>query len=547
MPTNRTSNIHKFDRWLASAEVYESNWRKDNEFNFSYYDNDQWTDAEEDILESRGQQPTTLNVVRPTIDMVLALEQSKRSDMQVVGREESDEVIARLLTELLTQVYDENDIDYYLSRVFREGIIGGRAWAHTYPAKDASGQVCVRVDWVPWEEVFVDPFHRRPDGSDARWQIRRVWMDRDYVKKKWPGKSAEVDSAFNEDYEGIEYEGQVSAMDRGLSYYDKKTDRVAVHYCWYRDANRVLKHVVFAEEVFFVGGPEGKNPDPYGIDTYPFTPFYSFRTRKGHPRGLVRLLRSVQDQINKLNSKYLWNMSANRLMYETGAVMDPDSLREEFNRPDGVVELVEGGMGRVRTEENLRESSYLAQHLQFLLAMVQRISGVNDSMLGYGGMNERSAMQQENRILQGAAMQTQILENLHFTKKQVSRSVLRLIGKYYTERKVIRIVQPNGEWKHYAMNNPTGETGEDGKPILENEIGDILKYDVIMKSVPPFSTTRERSAQIISEVAKAGVLPAELVGKVLIQLLDIPHKEELVFQLEQAMQAAQAAEQSQET
>jgi len=537
MSANRTVQLHKFDRWLRASEVYEEPWRKDNEENFSYYDNDQWTEEETDVLDERGQSPTTLNVVRPTVDMVLALEQSKRTDLQIIGREESDEAMARLLTELVKQIHDTSDIDYYLSRVFREGIIGGRSWVHTYPRKE-NGQVCIKVDWVPWEEVFIDPFHRRPDGSDARWQTRRVWMDRDYVKKKWPGKADAVDSAFLDDYEGIEYEAKVSTTDRGIGYYDKKNDRIAVHFCWYRDADKKLKHVVFADEVFFVGSPEGENPDPYGIDTFPFTPFTCFRTRKGRPRGMVRLLRSVQDQINKLNSKYLWNMSSNRIMYETGAVTDPDDLREEWNRPDGAVALADGGMGRIRTEENLRESSYLSNHLQFLLAMVQRISGVNDSMLGYGGQNERSAMQQENRILQGAAMQTQILENLHFTKKQVTRSILRLIGKYYTDRHVIRIVRPNGEWQHYAINNPTGETDEGGKPILENKIDDILKYDVVFKSVPPFNTTRERSAQIISEVAKTGMLPPQLIGKALFELLDIPHKEELIFQLEQAQQAA---------
>jgi len=188
--------------------------------------------------------------------------------------------------------------------------------------------------------------------------------------------------------------------------------------------------------------------------------------------------------------------------------------------------------------------------MNFILAMAQRTSGINDSMLGIGGTNERSATQQANRILQGSQMQTQMLENLFFTKKALTRVILRLIGETYTERKIVRISQPNGNYSMFALNDPVTDpaTGapvvnDDGSPVMANTIEDILRYDVVLKEVPAFNTVRQHTAQIFSEVAKAGVFPPQIVAKALIELSDLPNKQQYMSELEQYFEAqAQAAQ-----
>ena len=97
---NRILN-HKFHRWLVNTENFERDWRKRNQRNFDFYDGDQWTADEKETLINRGQQPTVLNLIRPTIDMVLSLEVEKRSDLQVVGRNPDDVEIGDILTALL--------------------------------------------------------------------------------------------------------------------------------------------------------------------------------------------------------------------------------------------------------------------------------------------------------------------------------------------------------------------------------------------------------------------------------------------------------------
>jgi hypothetical protein len=409
--------------------------------------------------------------------------------------------------------------------------------------------VNIHVDYIPWEEVYIDPYHRRPDGSDARYIIRQVWMDRDEVKERWPGKSDEVNTGFTDTYEGQEKKAQMTAgSDRlGLTCYDKSSNRILLNECFYRESDDSLHYCLWSENVFFIGGERSANEWPYPpeVDCYPLVPIYCFKDSKGRPKGLVEYIRDMQDMLNKENSKFIWTISTNRVIAEEGAIKDPDSFRDEWNRPDGVVLLEDGGLVRVKSEDHVRESQHLLNHMNFLLMMIQRTSGVNDSLYGVGGTNERSAMQQVNRINQGNAMQTAIFENLYFSTKQACRCILKFIGAYYTDARVVRITKPNGQIDYMKVNQEVAPQEAGGEPVKINNINDILKYDVIMKPVQAYNSTREYALQVFSEVGKAGVFPPEILAEIMLSYSDMPNKQDILYRIQKfydAQRAAQAAQ-----
>lgn len=556
---------HMFDRWLKAAQRYEADWRKANQQAFEYYDGEQWTEDEKAEIESRGQQPTVINTIQPTVDMVRSLEVERRIDIQVSGREGSDDKKATLLTALLKHVFDTSNFEYYHSESFREAVIGGRGWIELAIKADELGKDVIAINYIPWEDIYIDPHSRKPDASDARYIIKIKWVDRDIVKTLFPESVNLIDSRFNDDYKGQEYEAQKDANDRGFeNYYDVKTQRVKICECYYTMPEQaeinvldeltgeskkktvtrnIVHYVIFTDEVILKGSAEdhSKNENPNGVNLYTLIPIYCSRDRNGRPRGIVKNLIDIQDQINKLNSKFLYTIAANRVLMEKGAVSDSEEAKEEFQKPDGLVLLNEGGLQKVKLDDKFRDLSYMSNHLNFLLTTEQRISGVNDSMLGLGGTNERSGIMQSTRISQGAAMQTSIMENLYFSKQRIAYVALRLIGKYYTDYRVMRITAPNGTTETYEFNKP--EKDQDGNPIqIFNKIEDTLNYDVILKKVPPFNTMRERQLLIFSEVLKSGVIPAEVAAKIMLTLSDAPGKEDLIMQVENFYKEQKAAQ-----
>ena len=185
---------------------------------------------------------------------------------------------------------------------------------------------------------------------------------------------------------------------------------------------QAVHFVIFADDIILQGSAEDDkaNENPLKVDLYPLVPVYCMKDRKGRPKGIVTDLIDIQDQINKLNSKFLWTVASNRVIMEEGACRDPEVFREEMQKPDGLGILNDGGLAKIRTDDKYRDLSYMSNHLNFLLSTEQRISGVNDSMLGLGGTNERSGTMQNTRISQGAAMQTTILEILYFSKQRIA-------------------------------------------------------------------------------------------------------------------------------
>ena len=561
-----SSPTHKFDRMLRSAQRFEEVWRRSNQQNFEYYDGEQWTENEKAEIESRGQQPTVINTIRPTIDMVCAQEVERRADIQVCGREESDDNMAQLLTALLKHVFDECNFEYYHSQCFKEASIGGRSWLEATVKTDERGKGMISVQPVPWENVYLDPYSRKPDASDARFIIKIKWVDRDVLKVLYKDKAEKIDSVFDDDYKGQEYEAQNHASERMDDwYYDPKTKRVKVCECWYtkpvkepvsiknevtgKEEKKVIfknkvHYVIFSDEIILTGSADDDNlnVNPLKVDIFPLVPIYCMRDRFGRPKGIVRDLVDIQDQINKLNSKFLWTVAANRVIMEEGAARDEDEVREEMQKPDGLVILNDGGLSRMRIDDKYRDLSYMSNHLNFLLQTEQRISGVNDSMLGLGGTNERSGIMQNTRINQGAAMQTTILENMYFSKQRIALVLLRLIGHFYTDYRVVRITQPNGLTDNYEFNIPERDDAGNPTGTILNKIDDTLYYDVVLKKVPPFNSMRDRMLTIFSEILKSNVIPAPIAGKMMIMLSDMPNKEDLILELENFYQAqAQAA------
>ena len=558
---------HKFARWLASAQKFEEKWRKKNQDCFAYFDGEQWTEGEKGEINERGQQATVINTIRPTIDMVCAQEVERRCDIQVVGREESDCSTADLMTALLKHVFDNCNFEYYHSRGFQEAAIGGRSWIEASVFTDEQGKDQIKVEHIPWENVYLDPYSRKPDASDARFIIKVKWVDRDVLKKLFPAKVEEIDSVFDDDYHGQEYAAQIDASDRASEdfYYDRANQRVRVCECYYTvpvEKSIVIKNertgqdetksifkqemhfVIFSDDVILSGSAtdDSLNKNPLGIDIFPLVPIYCMRDRNGRPKGIVSDLMDIQDQINKLNSKFLWTVAANRVIVEEGAVRDEEAFREEMQKPDGLAIVNDGGLSRIRVDDKYRDLSYMSNHLQFLLATEQRISGVNDSMLGLGGVNERSGTMQNTRISQGAAMQTTILENMYFSKQRIALVILRMIGKFYTDYRVVRITQPNGLVDNYEFNQL--EVDEQGTPTgrIINDIAGAINYDVILKKVPPFNAMRDRQLTIFAEVLKSNVIPAPIAGKMMLLLSDMPQKSDLILELENFYAAQQQAQ-----
>jgi hypothetical protein len=82
----------------------------------------------------------------------------------------------------------------------------------------------------------------------------------------------------------------------------------------------------------------GLGPSPYRHNRFSLTPIWCYRrSRDRLPYGAIRRVRDIQQDINKRASKALFMLNSNQILAEEGATEDWESLRDEADRPDGVV------------------------------------------------------------------------------------------------------------------------------------------------------------------------------------------------------------------
>src|SRR5690606_25854248 len=105
----------------------------------------------------------------------------------------------------------------------------------------------------------------------------------------------------------------------------------------------------FAE--FTKGGILKAGPSPYVNDKGESDCELLFQSayvdRDNNRYGLVREFISLQDAINKRNSKALHQLNTSQIVFAKGAVPDIERARREAARPDGAIEIipvVDGGL-----------------------------------------------------------------------------------------------------------------------------------------------------------------------------------------------------------
>lgn len=204
------------------------------------YAGEQWEKADK---SARGQRPTlTFNMLLSIIAAVEGQERNNRQEMKFYGRGGEDDARAERWTKLLDWVVDGNEGDFELSSQFKEMLISGEGWIVPVVDYLDDPEGTMRLECVPNDEIFDDPFSTHPVGTDARFRIRCKMMTEDEGEALWPGqfqKSIKACAIANE--LGMETDGRgypdiylaPQADGKGVKKYDSKDKTWAVLQAWW--------------------------------------------------------------------------------------------------------------------------------------------------------------------------------------------------------------------------------------------------------------------------------------------------------------------------
>jgi len=435
--------LEQLVREFEAAEDATVDARRNAERCQDYFDDKQLTAEEEATLKKRGQPAVVFNEIKPKVKTMLGLEKQTRKDPKAFPRNPQDEDAARAATDAIRFVCDDSNWDDVRSKAAKNIAIQGTGIAFVGVKQTRSG-FDPDIRRIAWDRFYYDPHSAEDDFEDAKFKGIVVWMDLDDAIAAYPeGKDALTDT-------WRQAQGSETYDDKPKwnMWADHKRRRVRVCEHYYRDAEG-WKFCIFTKAGFVVE----PQPSPYlGDDDQPECPIKAislYVDRDNNRYGEVQAMISPQDEINKRRSKSLHTVNTRQVRVSPNVAQNPDDVRKELSKPDGVF------IGEPGDVEILQTSDMLMGNLNLMVDARDHIhrTGVNSAMAGKdtGGQSGKAiALQQMGGMTEAA----DYLDAIRRLSLMVYRSVWCRIRQFWKEERWIRVTDNEMNVRFVGLNRP---------------------------------------------------------------------------------------------
>lgn len=570
--------ISKIRTWFKQAVDGGSEWRKLAREEYDFVRGKQWTEDDKAALTEKGRPALTINKIRPHLNILSGYQRVNRYEVSFEPRTSDDFESCELRKGVTKYIMDNCDYNDVESAVFMDGVIGGIGWFHIFYDWDymaMEGEI--NIDRVSPFDIYTDPEARKADYSDAKFICRAKWVDKEELCEIYPEQAEEIRGEFRR-YDVDEKESDMIGTEP--LWYNRDLKKVRLVECWYKERKLETRYMlpdgsvaefmppvpvmatsfeVPIEKIrlaVIMGDIKLEEMDsPYQHGYFPFVPFTLYHYGEGDiPCGVVRDIKDPQREINKKRSQilHILNTQGNSgLITETSAMTEDqqERYRKFGSKPGAIIEVNDGTLtgARIREIQPPAPPVGLIQSAQESEADIPRITGINESMLGI------SSPQQSGRAIelnqrQAVTNIAAFFDNLRKAKRAIVQQLWGykghkgLIPQYYTEEKVFRIVGKHGQEEFVTVNQQVQMQDPQTGQLITTVLNDLSQgnYDVIISDTP--YSVSQRQGQfwaLVDAVSKLG-LPANLIFDKLIELSDIPDKQEIIQRLQAQQQQANA-------
>jgi len=560
---------------------HQPHWRREADCAADYYDGNQLSPETVEKLKDRGQPPLVANLIKPTIDTVLGMEAKTRSDWRVRPEddEECSDDLAEALSVKLKHAEIESRADRAISDAYAAQCKAGLGWVEV--AREHDPFKCpYRVHYVHRREIFWDWRAEQPDLTDARYLVRRRWLEMDHAIALMPQYASlfrmttggwagfdplvEQDTQLVQSWE-IERDTRITATD----WRDIQRMRICLYEIWYRKwvrgyimtlPNGTVMEVDFNNprhnEAIVSGIAKVKQatfqkvrlawytgphflydvPSPYKHNQFPYVPFFGYREDLTNvPYGLIRSMISPQDEVNARKSKMLWSLNSRRVVTDADAVLDHNRAASEVARSDAYIILNANrkptSQFRVDTGGELASQQF--QVLQESKQEIAEASGIHKSMQGQTS-GATSGLAINSLVEQGLNTLAEINDNFRYSRRLVGEMLFDLVKQNLMQGPA-RVTIGEGKNKKVIQLNQQAIDEQTGQPFTLNDVAKV-KAKVVLDDVPSSPTYRMQQLQMLTEITKS--LPPQLQGFVVdfvIEATDMPGRHALADRLRAAV------------
>ena len=276
------------------------------------------------------------------------------------------------------------------------------------------------------------------------------------------------------------------------------------------------------------------------LENYPLVPIMNVHTRTPYPVSDVRMIKGLQEYINKTRSLIIAHATTStntKILVPEGSV-DMKDFEEKWSQP-GVAISYDPTDGAPMPVQPTPLPNELYQNELTAKNDIDHALGLYEMMMG----NSQAAPQTYKATISidefGQRKMKSKLADIEAALTRVGQIAISLMQQLYTTQKIFRVVQPNNSLSEYVINKRLVDD-KSGEIKVMNDIT-IGKYDVIVVAGSTLPSNRYAELEFYMDAYQKGIIDREEVLKKteVFDMEGVMQRTDMIAKLQQALQQAQ--------
>ena len=273
---------------------------------------------------------------------------------------------------------------------------------------------------------------------------------------------------------------------------------------------------------------------------YPLVPINNLHTRTPYPMSDVRMVKGLQEYINKTRSLIIAHATTStnaKILIPEGSV-DMKEFEEKWAQP-GVAIPIDFAEGQPIHVQPSPLPNELYKNEADAKADIDHELGLYELMMGNAGAAPQTYKATISIDEFGQRKMKSKQMDIEAALTRMARVVIPFMQQLYQVEKVFRIVQPNNSLSEYVINQRLVDD-KTGQVQVFNDIT-VGKYDVVAVSGSTMPTNRYAELELYMDAYKNGIIDRNEVLKKteIFDMEGVLQRTDLVTQLQQQLQSAQ--------
>ena len=275
-------------------------------------------------------------------------------------------------------------------------------------------------------------------------------------------------------------------------------------------------------------------------EDYPIVPFVNIHTRTPFPVSDVRMVKNMQEYINKTRSLIVAHATTStntKILVPEGSV-DMKEFEEKWSQP-GVAIPVDMDAGAPMPVQPVPLPNELYKNEMDAKNDIDHQLGLYEMMMGNSSVAPQTYKATISLDEFGQRKIKSKLADIEASLTRVAQVAIPLMQQLYTVEKIFRVVQPNNSMSEYAINRQLYDDKTREVKVMNNIT--IGKYDVVVVAGSTLPTNRFAELEFYMDAYAKGLIDREEVLKKteVFDIEGVMERTDIIAKLQQQLQSAQ--------